>query len=263
MSVKKSSRSAHNHILPRRFLYTEARRYLMSKVNNENFVAIQGWMVTELGLKGNSLLIYAIIYGFSQTENQVFTGSLQYLADWTNSTKQGVLQNIKKLLEAGFIGKNEKIINGVKFCEYYAKKLNGVLNKVEWGIKQSLTNNIEDNIENNKENDTNVSLAKAEYGNKEINEMFDIWKQMFNYTPPNSPANRRAVYNMLKSKDKGKQWVINTMRILKEAQKDRYAGKDVNGASNFVELQRNYDKIWLWGGRKAQELNQIKTSIEI
>ena len=30
MSVKKSSRSAHNHILPRRFLYTEARRYKMS-----------------------------------------------------------------------------------------------------------------------------------------------------------------------------------------------------------------------------------------
>ena len=72
----------------------------MSKVKNENFVAIQGWMVTELGLKGNSLLIYAIIYGFSQAEGQVFTGSLQYLADWTNSTKQGVLKNLKKLIDA-------------------------------------------------------------------------------------------------------------------------------------------------------------------
>ena len=121
----------------------------MSKVKNENFIAIQGWMVTELGLKGNSLLIYAIIYGFSQDGEQVFNGSLQYLADWTNSTKQSVINCLKKLVDDGLLGKNEKNINGVKFVEYYSKKLNGVLNKVEWGIKQSLPNNIEDNIEHN------------------------------------------------------------------------------------------------------------------
>ena len=235
----------------------------MSKVKNENFVAIQGWMVTELGLKGNNLLIYAIIYGFSQAEEQVFSGSLQYLADWTNSTKQGVSQNLKKLIEAGLIGKKEKIINGVKFCEYYAKKFNGVLNKVERGIKQSLTNNIEDNIEDNIDNDTNVSLAKAEYGNAEINEMFELWKQMFGYMQKNSLQNRRAVYNMLRAKDKGRDWLIKTMKILKEAQKDRFAGKEVNGVANFADLQHNYDKIWKWGSTKYQELNQIKTSIEI
>ena len=35
-------------------------------VKNENYLVIQGWMITELKLKGNELLIYAIIYGFSQ-----------------------------------------------------------------------------------------------------------------------------------------------------------------------------------------------------
>lgn len=236
----------------------------MSKVKNENFIAIQGWMVTELGLKGNSLLIYAIIYGFSQDGEQVFNGSLQYLADWTNSSKQSVINCLKKLVDDDLLGKNEKNINGVKFVEYYSKKFNGVLNKVEWGIKQSLPNNIEDNIENNIDNDTKVSLAKTEeYGKPEINEMFDIWQQMFHYTPTNSPMNRRAVYNMLRSKDKGREWLINTMKILKEAQKDRFAGKEVNGVANFADLQHNYDKIWKWGSRKAQELNQVKTSIEI
>lgn len=235
----------------------------MSKVKNENFIAIQGWMVTELGLKGNSLLIYAIIYGFSQDGEQVFNGSLQYLADWTNSTKQSVINCLKKLVDDGLLGKNEKNINGVKFVEYYSKKFNGVLNKVEWGIKQSLPNNIEDNIEDNINNDTKVSLAKAEYGNAEINEMFDIWQQMFGYMQKNSSQNRRAIYNMLRAKDKGKEWVINTMKILKESKKDRYAGKEVNGASNFSDIQQNYDKIWDWGSRKHQELNQIKTSIEI
>lgn len=121
----------------------------MSKVKNENFVAIQGWMVTELKLKGNSLLIYAIIYGFSQAEGQVFTGSLQYLADWTNSTRQGALRILKNLIEAGLIIKKEKIVNGVKFCEYCCQNVNGVLTKCEQGVNKMLTNNIEDNIEHN------------------------------------------------------------------------------------------------------------------
>lgn len=138
-----------------------------SKVKDENYINIQGWMVTKLGLKGNELLIYAIIYGFSQTEDQTFNGSLQYLADWTNSTKQGVTKNLKALVEKGYIIKEDKYINNVKFCEYYATKLDTVYNKVtqgiqqsligyttkfNTGIKQSLTNNINDNIINKLDN---------------------------------------------------------------------------------------------------------------
>ena len=106
-----------------------------SRVNSENYVLIQGFMVKEMQLKGNELLIYAIIYGFSQAENQVFNGSLQYLADWINGTRQTVLNCIDKLIEKGYIGKNEKIINGVKFCEYYSKILTGGVKKFDRGIQ--------------------------------------------------------------------------------------------------------------------------------
>lgn len=131
---------------------------MTNKVQERNYISIQGWMVSELKLKGNELIIYAIIYGFSQTEGQLFTGSLQYLADWTNSTKQGVSKNLKSLVEKGYIGKNDKYINQVKFCEYYTTKFNRVCNKVEQSMQQSLippmqqslTNNIDlDNIEDN------------------------------------------------------------------------------------------------------------------
>ena len=54
----------------------------MHMVHNENYITIQGWMINELGLKGNSLIIYATIYGFSQTNNCEFTGSANYLAQW-------------------------------------------------------------------------------------------------------------------------------------------------------------------------------------
>ena len=96
-----------------------------SKVNAEQYIVLQGWMISDLKLKGNELIIYACIYGFSQAESQVFSGSLQYLADWTNSTKQSVVKCLKSLVEKGFVVKTDKVINGVKFCEYYATKFNG------------------------------------------------------------------------------------------------------------------------------------------
>ena len=134
------------------------------KVNSDNYVVIQGWMINDLNLKGNELLIYAIIYGFSQAEGQIFNGSLQYLAEWTNSTKQGVSKNLKSLVEKGFIGKNDKYINGVKFCEYYATKFNGVSNKVEQGMQQSLTPPIQQSLTNNisLDNTSNNTKKKKE-----------------------------------------------------------------------------------------------------
>lgn len=124
-----------------------------SFIKPENYVQIQGWMISELGLKGNELLIFAIIYGFSQDEVNKFSGSLQYLADWTNSTKQGVLKNLKSLVDKNIISKEENINNGVKICSYYVTKFNGgIKQSLMGGIKQSLPNNIEYNkLDNKKE----------------------------------------------------------------------------------------------------------------
>lgn len=135
-----------------------------SKVKRENYITIQGFMLTDLKLKGNELLIYACIYGFSQTENQVFNGGLQYLADWVNSTKQSVIKCLKSLEEKGYIIKKEKYINGVKSCEYYTTELNTLLNKVEYPIKQSLTGGIKQSLTNNIELDKLLDNIKEIVG---------------------------------------------------------------------------------------------------
>ena len=145
-----------------------------SLISKENYINIQGWMVTELNLKGNELIIYACIYGFSQAEGQAFGGRLKYLADWTNSTKYGVTKCLKSLIEKGYIVKDEEYINNVKYCKYRTVNPDEVCNKVDHyttelyggmqqscteyatklygGIQQSCTN---DNIDNNKYNNTN------------------------------------------------------------------------------------------------------------
>lgn len=94
----------------------------MAKIKNENFIAIQGFMVKELGLSGNELIAYALIYGFSQDSESEFKGSLNYVAEWLNCSKTTAFNLLNKLADDGFIKKTEKTINGVKFCNYSAVK---------------------------------------------------------------------------------------------------------------------------------------------
>jgi len=145
----------------------------MSKVKNENYITIQGWMVNELGLKGNELLVYATIYGFSQTDNQVFTGSLQYLADWTNSSRQGIQKNLKTLVDKGYIVKTDKYINGVKFCEYCTTKFNEVYNSVVQGMQQSCTDGVQQSCTNNISlNNNDIDINKE--SKKERKSNYDV-----------------------------------------------------------------------------------------
>lgn len=92
----------------------------MSKIKNTNYFTVQGWMITDLGLASNELLVYAIIYGFSQDESSEFTGSLNYLADFINSTKPTIIKCLKSLIDKGFLIKTDRIINGQNFPTYKA-----------------------------------------------------------------------------------------------------------------------------------------------
>ena len=91
---------------------------VVERFAKERYIVIQEFMVRDLHLKGNDLLVYAIIYGFSQDREQAFKGSLSYLATWTSSTKQGIMKNLNNLIEQNLIKKKEIINNGIRTCEY-------------------------------------------------------------------------------------------------------------------------------------------------
>jgi len=204
-----------------------------NKVDRNKFIVLQGWMISDLHLKGNELIIYACIYGFTQMENQVFNGSLQYLADWTNSTKQGAIRCLKSLVEKGYIQKRHKMINGVKFCEYYATNVNTLLNKVEYPIKQSLTGGIKQSLPNNIEiyNTENNIRKRIDY---------EHIKDMYNNTCVSFP--RLTVLS-----DKRKQAIkarLNTYTIeqFKEMFEKAEASTFLKGGNNR-NWQANFD--WL------------------
>lgn len=75
-------------------------------------------MVTKLNLKGNDLIVYAIIYGFCQDGESVFSGTAAYLSEWLNVDRRSVHRILDRLVGAGLIQKIEKNVNGIKLCDY-------------------------------------------------------------------------------------------------------------------------------------------------
>jgi hypothetical protein len=87
-------------------------------MKDANYVVVQGWMVNQLKLSGNELMVYATIYGFSQDKKSKFKGSLQYVADSFGITRRGVMVILNRLLKKKYIRKFEYKDNGVKYCDY-------------------------------------------------------------------------------------------------------------------------------------------------
>jgi DNA-binding Lrp family transcriptional regulator len=88
------------------------------KFTKDNYINIQGWMITELGLSGNELILYALIYGFSQDGESVFSSGQKYLASALNVSVDTVQNLLKKLIEKELILKIDATYNNVKFYHY-------------------------------------------------------------------------------------------------------------------------------------------------
>ena len=89
-------------------------------INPNAYYTVQGWMLSELGLKGNALAVYAIIYGFSQDGASEYAGSSKYLCEWLGCSKKTILTTLADLTEKGYLRKKIIDQNGVKFCNYVA-----------------------------------------------------------------------------------------------------------------------------------------------
>ena len=70
-----------------------------------SYLTIQDWMVTDLHLKGNELLAYALIYGFSQDELSCFYGSYQYVMEWLSVDKTTAVRVLRNLENKGLLRK--------------------------------------------------------------------------------------------------------------------------------------------------------------
>lgn len=72
-----------------------------------NFVVVNGFMVDGLGLTGNELVTYAIIYGFCQ-DRQSHSVRISFLQRWVPITRQGMIKIIHDLEKKELIAVQKK-----------------------------------------------------------------------------------------------------------------------------------------------------------
>lgn len=174
-----------------------------SKVRDDNYFQVSGWMLNHLNLKGVALQVFSIIYGFSQDGESCFTGSLQYLSDFTNSSKPTIIKAIKELVEKGYILKYENEMNGVKFNKYKAnllvvKNLNGGGKEtLLGGSKESLPGGSKETLPNNKDTN-NKSIIDKEIV-KEVIELYHSICVSFPTIRAISKNREKAVLELLKT----------------------------------------------------------------
>ena len=126
----------------------------------ESHVVTESWMIEELKLKGIEKDIYAVIYGFSRDKQGVFSGSLDYLAFWSQATKRGVIKALNNLIDKGYIVKkpigynravysarNRHEIKALKIPDSKQSNFKLMVNSVhhDGELSSSRTNNIEIN----------------------------------------------------------------------------------------------------------------------
>lgn len=128
-------------------------------METSKYIVVLDWMVTELELRGNELLVYALIYGFSQDGESEFTGSIQYITERTGIARRTVIDILHRLTAREIIVKREVKRNNVMFCTYRAKFAQGVQKLHRGGAETILGGSAEiapnnkdiDNKDNNKD----------------------------------------------------------------------------------------------------------------
>lgn len=148
-------------------------------INPNTYYTVQAWMVNDLGLHGNELALYAIIWGFSQDGRSEFVGSISYIQEWLGCSRPTAIKTLSSLAEKGLIIKkvakngfdsnaykalpnplegSQKTLPGVvkNFNQGSQNSLPGVVKNFNGGSQNSLPNNY---INNNSYNNSDIDMS--------------------------------------------------------------------------------------------------------
>lgn len=131
------------------------------------YIVILPWMREDLDLKGNELLVYALIHGFSQEAQGCFFGSLNYICKACGCTRPTAIEVLKKLAERGLIRKRELTENNVKMCQYSAisggsKEILLPVKNLDRGSKEILLGGSKEILPNNKSKDNKLIVKSTD-----------------------------------------------------------------------------------------------------
>ncbi len=84
-----------------------------------DYIVIQEPMISVLGLSGISLLVFAVIHGFTKDGEQHYRAFPEDLMKWTGASERSIKAVLKNLLERGFINRERIVFRGKSTFEYW------------------------------------------------------------------------------------------------------------------------------------------------
>lgn len=210
------------------------------------FLVIQKWMLTDLKLKSTELMVYAIIYGFSQDGQGECWASLDYFLLWTGASRRSVIRAINSLEEKGLIKRRKRVgttsalsvvLEKTNHSKGGAKMTQGGV-KMTWGGVKMTPNNKEDNKTNNKE----INKESDEVA-VEVQRTYDLFIEKFDKNPNTfklTPKRQKKIKARLK--DCGETMLRQA--IENTAKNEFYRGKNDRGWKADLDfIIRSYEQV--------------------
>ena len=156
-------------------------------ISDNNYIVVSGWMASRLELKGNALIVFALIYGFSQDGESEFEGSINYMCNWLNCSRPTVSKALSELVERNLLIKRVEVLNNVTFnrykvnlpyvkeiCEGSKETLPGVAKNLYGGSKETLPGGSKETLHNN----TNNKNTNNNSNNIECEKIFELYSEI-------------------------------------------------------------------------------------
>ena len=222
------------------------------------FLVIQKWMLTKLNLKSTELLVYAIIYGFSQDGQGECWASLDYFLLWTGASRASVIRAINSLEEKGLI-KRRKRVGTTSALSVVLEKTNrskGSVKMTQGGVKmrrggvKMRPNNKEDNKTNNKEE---INKEESDKVAVEVQRTYDLFVEKFNKNPKTFKlTTKRQKKIKTRLKDCGESMIRKA--IENTASNSFYMGENERGWKADLDfILRSYEQVERLANMESKE----------
>lgn len=209
----------------------------------DNFFKIEGWMRTDLNLKGNELMAYALIYSFQTAYNKPFDGSQAYIAEWLGISRTSTNKMLLRLQEKELV-KIDKIDKGYLHKNSYSCQkmpqiiLDNSVKKVNTRMLRKLTL---DSEESSQRSVKKVNNKETDIGNTLLNKSMKEREESQQVAPSPSPEitwdeiiaeNAKAKE---KQKPKSKRFAKPTIKEIEAYCKEKDFTIDVEYLYNYYE----------------------------
>lgn len=221
------------------------------------FLAIQKWMVTKLNLKSTELLVYAIIYGFSQDGQGECWASLDYFLLWTGASRASVIRAINSLEEKGLI-KRRRRVGTTSALSVVLEKTNhskGGVKMTQGGIKMRRggVKMIPNNKEDNKTNKEEINKEESDKVAVEVQRTYDLFIEKFGKNPNTfklTPKRQKKIKSRLK--DCGETMIRKA--IENTAKSEFYRGENERGWKADLDfILRSYEQVERLANMESEE----------